>query len=156
MSNDVADFINNNSGNSLPPFKFLNPGDSIVGTVTRSVVKEVPDLKDRTQKVKTLILELKTDQEYTQPGKDRDGAPIINTGHEWSVWVKAGSVMLTALAEALKAGEGRTGAPFEGDRIAFEFTGTEPSKTVGFAPKKLFKCAYKPAVSAVAVSIDDL
>lgn len=160
---DISDFINSGSGGA-PAFKFVNKGDKIMGTVIRREVVESTELNDKTKVVKNLTIQIRSDEEHTLPVRDKvTGAPVMVTGREWTVWVKPNSQMLSALGLALQAGNAPKGAPLPGDRIAFEFTDTEPSKTVGFNDKKVYAVVYKHVpqtatvgTAASGVSIDDL
>lgn len=161
---DIDDFINS-GGSRAPAFKFVNAGDSVVGTVTSRSKVNVPVIGKPGEVEEQLLIQLKTDKEYTCMGKDKAGAPVTLTGDSWSVYVRPNSQMLTALAQSLRDGGAPKGGPHPGDRLAVEFVGTEPSKTQGFAPKKVYRILYKhvaqealasAAASSGAVSVDDL
>ena len=153
----VSDFMNENAGNNIPGFTFTNIGDSVMGTVMRRSVPDVPVIGSKTGETeKKLILELKTDKEYTQTKKDRKtGEPMLVTGDEWSLWIGKGQ-MLTALGQALKEENAPEDAPCVGDRIKVTFKETEPSKTPGFNPKKVYEVQYKAGAPVAATSVDEL
>lgn len=156
MNDDkIEDFMN--SGNNTPGFTFTNVGDSIMGTVVRRDLLEVKVIGSKTGETEPkLILELKTDNEYTQVKTDRKtGQPITVTGDEWTLWIGR-SQMLTALKDAMKEADAPKGAPLVGDRIKITFAETEPSKTQGFNPKKVYKAIYKAGDPAPVVDASDL
>lgn len=148
---EIADVLNS-GGTGLPPFKFKTLGDKIIGTVTRRNVVETANLNGGTEKTKNLVLEVASDEEYTQV--QTDGTSI--TGSEWSVWFKVPSQALTALSTEVKAKGGSVGSPKEGDRIGVEYYDAEPPSRPGHSPKKLHRIQYKAAAPALVNSANDL
>lgn len=157
MADAVDEFMNEVSGKKVPGFKFTNVGDSLMGTVTRRQVAVVPVIGKPGEQEKKLIIELKTDKEYTQPKKDREtGQTVMVTGDEWALWIKK-SQMLVALSAALKEADAPQGAPLPGDRIKVTLKATEPSKTPGFNDKKVYEVQYKAGAPELnAVDVDEL
>lgn len=132
---DIADYLSTTG----TAFKFNDIGDAVGGTIINAKIVEGEDLSRPPKPTKTLVITLES--------KD---------GDEWSVWVKPGQ-MLTALSNAVKTAKPGVTKPSieEGDKVSFTFERTEPSKTVGFNPKKVYAVAYKAAAPS-AVSADDL
>jgi hypothetical protein len=159
MADDVDDFLKQNSKKGVPGYSFLEVGDSVVGTITDRQVVEVPVIGSKTgEKQKKLVLSLRTDKEYSQTKRDKEtGQPVVVTGNEWSLWIAPGQ-MLSAISNAVRDANAPEGSPRIGDRLAVKFTGTEPSKTPGFNPKKVYEASYKVSaeVASAAPSVEDL
>lgn len=158
MADDIEAFMSEASGKKVPGFTFTNVGDSLVGTVTRRSIADVPVIGSKTgEREKKLIIELKTDKEYSQPKKDPETRQtVMVTGDEWSLWIRK-SQLLTALSNALKAADAPKGAPLPGDRIKVVLKDTEPSKTPGFNDKKIYEVTYKAGAPEVPpVDVDEL
>lgn len=148
---DIDDVINSSSGGS-PPFKFRSIGDKVIGTVTRRAVVDTNSLNGGTEKVKNLVLEITSDEPYTQT--QTDGTVI--TGTEWSLWFKSPSQALSALGTELKSKGAVVGSPKEGDRIGVEYYDAEPPSKPHHSPKKLHRVQYKAAAPALVNSASDL
>lgn len=123
-------------GNSLPAFKFTQPGDTVKGVVT--ALKKMEDRDMATGQVKTwpngdpkhvFVFELTTD----------DGAV--------SLWVRGN--MVTAIREAANTAGVKQ---MIGCTLAVQFTGLGEAKK-GFHAPKLFKAQVKPGSTVTA---DDL
>lgn len=140
----IADFLNERTGDYAQAFKFEEVGDTIAGTITHRNIVDGTDLKG--EQTRSMVITV-----------------VADDGAEAALWVKSGN-MLANLGKALrdaKPGEARPTVA-EGDRIAVKFTHTEPSKTAGFAPKKIYAVSYKAAARQTApapaggVNVDDL
>lgn len=140
-TDEISEFINANTGNSAPSFKFKEIGDKLVGTVQRRAVVETKDLSDPSKKVKNLVLELEDAQ-----------------GELHSVWIKP-SQLLSALSDALKSANAVQGSPLVGDRLAVAFVDTEAPKQSHHSPKKIFTVTFRQGDvnrPTTANTVDDL
>lgn len=141
MSDDIFDFINSNTSQKNPSFKFTNVGDKLVGTIVRRAMVDTKDLNSG-EKVRNLVLEVTNDAD----------------GVVYALWIKP-SQLLTALGRALADVNAVKGSPYEGDRIGVEFTGTEPPKQAGLSPKKIYRVHFKQGDAnrpAETNSVEDL
>lgn len=135
MANEVADFIDNNSGGGgAPSFKFANVGDTLKGTIKRLAVVTTTDNNTK-ESVKNLVINVETDDE-----------------EEFTLWIKP-SQLLQALSEALNKAGIKSTEMAPGDRIAVEFYDTKPTK---LSPQKLYRVKYKAAPRAANINLDDL
>jgi hypothetical protein len=128
-------------GDSLPAYKFANPGDTIRGQVC-NVTKLEDRSPDGTAKkwpdgspMHVFVFEL---------DDDLDGKP------EWSVWVRGN--MVTAVREALRAANLK---PSDRPILTIKFTELGEPTRKGYAAPKLFKAKAEPGPTNTSVSDDD-
>lgn len=135
MSDQVAKFLQDNA-QFAPAFKFEQIGDKVAGEVMRANVVDGTDLNGNPQR--QLVIQVRTD-----------------AGTEHAIWVKPGQ-QLTALYKALHEAKPNDPQPSveAGDRLAMLFATTEPSKTPGFTPKKVFQCAVRAGTPTAAAQAD--
>ena len=126
---DTADFLDANTGDFNPAFKFANPGDTCKGTVIGAPhIVDGEDLNKNPQK--SLVVDVDTD----------DGT--------FALWLPSGKGVTRAVAKAVK-GTGATGLA-EGGKLAVKYTGDGEVTKAGFNPPKLFEARYEaPAPSPV-------
>ena len=131
------DLLNPSSG--APALKFTDIGDTHKGTVVAKEARQQTDFatgqalfwddgKPRMEVVFTLLLEDGTEGRLFARGQ-----------------------ILNAIREAIK--EAKATTVDIGGTLAVQHTGTEPSATKGFSPKKLYAAAYRPPAVKAA---DDL
>lgn len=153
MGDKVDDFMNENRLKKVPGFNLKEVGDSILGTITGRDVADLPKLGSKTGETdRKLILQLKTDKEYTQPGKDKDKNPIMITSDEWALFIGK-SQLLGALNKALAEADAPVGSPRIGDRIAVKLVGFEPTD---LSPKKIHEVTYKVVSAPVTHTTESL
>jgi hypothetical protein len=138
---NTAQFLHDNAGDFPPTFKFVNPGDSIEGTVERAKTYVGPNLNGDEEE--SLVVNLVT------AGEER-----------WTVWVKPKSDLIRKLARAVAEAKPGLSKPTveEGDVLSIAFVRTEPSSKKGFAPRKIYEvtCEAAPSKPASEVSAEDL
>ena len=124
---DTAQFLHENAGNFPPTFKFTTPGDSVTGIVERTELYTGPNLNGDTET--SLVINIAED---------------VDTRH--TVWVKPKSDLIRKLGQAVAAAKPDVRKPSveEGDRLTISFVRTEPAKTRGFAPRKIFEITCEP------------
>ena len=125
---DVTDFLDQNTGDFNPGFKFTDPGDTCKGTVAGTPrVVDNEDLNGRPQR--SLVLDVDTE----------DGT--------FALWLPSGKGITRAVAKAVK--DAGATALIEGGKLAVKYTGDgEPSKP-GFNPPKLFESRYEAPKDSV-------
>lgn len=134
MSMTDRDFLDTYGGDRHPPFKFVNVGDTIKGTVT-----EKPRVVD-TKNMNTNADEKKMVVAVTD-----------DNGETWSVWIKAG-FSASAIKEALttaKADGLEAGGAFAMQLIELRDMG-KPQ------PAKVYKAQYRAPVTNTAVGVEEL
>lgn len=119
---DVSDFLDQNTGDFNPGFKFTNPGDTCKGVISSTPrIVDNEDLNGKPQR--SLVLDIDTD----------DGT--------FALWLPSNKGITRAVSKAVKD-SGATGMA-EGGKLAVKYTGDgEPSKP-GFNPPKLFEARYE-------------
>jgi hypothetical protein len=135
--NNADDFL---GGDSLPAFRFANPGDTIKGQLV-NVTKLEDKSPDGTAK------------------KWADGSPMhvwvfdldenLDGKPEWAVWVRGN--MVSAVREAMKAANLK---PSDRPIITIKHTELGEPTRKGYAPPKLFKAKAEPAPNNVQVDND--
>lgn len=132
QNQEVSSFLKNNSGDFAPSFKFIDVGDQVVGTVTRSNVVDGKDFDGNPQQ--SLVLEIDTD----------DGDTV-------AVWCPERKGITRAVAKAVA--DAGVAMPEEGGRIVIKFAGLGAPTKPGLNPPKLFEAAYK-AAAGVAPAVE--
>jgi hypothetical protein len=141
---DVNDLLA--GGQKVPGAKFDNVGDSVAGTIVSAEARQTTDIKTGAPEFwpqgdpkLQVVVTLQTDQ--------RDPSIEDDDGQR-RLFAKKPGAMLSAIVEALG------GQRLEvGGRLAVKFTGTEPSSTAGFSPKKLYAAAYQPPAANQAADL---
>lgn len=134
MSDDVRDFLDESSGSRFPGFKFDEVGKGVKGRIIEKPrVVERPNLNDGALE-KQLVIALQPDE----------GEPV-------SVWVRKG-FLAQAVSEAIAAA-GAAGLEVGGE-LAVQHHDTQPAKTAGHHPAKLFRAKYTPPVASSATKVD--
>ena len=135
---DIDDFL---TASGAPAFKFTEIGDTIKGTVTSVEKRDV--------------FKFGTQEPDTWPNGNKKEQLVITVdadGEEFRIFAVKPSAMFAAIREAVAKSGGRFA---EGGTLAVKHTGTEPSKTPGYAPRKLFAAKYEPPAPVADVFGDD-
>lgn len=141
---DVNDLLA--GGSKVPGARFEKVGDSVAGTIVSAEARQTTDIKTGQPEVwpqgdpkMQVVITLQTDE--------RD-ADIDDDDGQRRLFAKKPSAMLAAITTALN------GQRLEvGGRLAVKHTGTEPSSTAGFNPKKLYVAAYQPPAANEAADL---
>jgi hypothetical protein len=140
---DVNDLLA--GGTKVPGARFENVGDAVVGTIVSAEARQCTDMQGKPEvwpqgdPKMQVVITLQTDERDTSI-EDDDG--------QRRLFAKKPGAMLSAIVEALG------GQRLEvGGRLAVKFTGTEPSSTAGFSPKKLYAAAYQPPAANQAADL---
>lgn len=135
-------------GDSMPSAKFEKAGDSITGTVVdlseRQSTKlgtQDPDFWDdaKTQPKMYFRLILQTTQRDPAIATDDGKRSVALTGSRKAESQSSLSAVLGAVAAAVGGNELQPGGT-----VTLTMTGTAPSQTVGFNPRKTFTAKYEP------------
>ncbi len=144
MSNEVDDFLN---GGAMPYFKPTTIGEKIKGTVVSAEVSQQTEpggkLKtfDDGNPMKQLVVVLQTAERDPNVDGDEGLRRVFIKGQ-----------MQKVVAAALR----EKGVKLElGGTLVVQFVDTEPPKTKGYDPTKLYKAAYAPPAFDAANSILD-
>lgn len=125
---DVSDFLDQNTGDFSPGFKFANVGDTCKGVVVGAPrIVDNTDLNGNPQR--SLVVDVDTD----------DGT--------FAVWLPSGKGITRAVSKAVKDA-GATGI-VEGAKLAVKYTGNGEATKPGFSPPKLFEAKYEAPKDSV-------
>lgn len=168
MAQSAQQFMKENTAPSYPTVKFKSVGMAVVGKVDGEPrVVETEDIDGTKGEVTPkLVINITITPEYADKctavytEKDANGNEIgdkpLVVGETYSIWARARTSMLRAIAEAVGAGTGDKNqtVPAENGILGLQYTGDGVKKQAAFNAPKLFAAQYAaPARTQTVASL---